>query len=42
MFENKTQQFSRFHLNNNNSKFNELKESEPFAKKVEISTQTRK
>ena len=42
MIENKTQQFSRFYLNANKSKFNEIKESGFIVGEIKNSSKTRK
>ena len=42
MIENKTHQFSRFYLNDNKFKFNELKESEFLIEEERISSQIKK
>ena len=42
MFKNKTQQFSRFYLNDNKSKLNEYKNPEFVVEEVKISILTKK
>ncbi len=39
MFENKTQQFSRFYLNDNRSRFFDFKETEFHVEEIKVSTQ---